>query len=92
MIRCGVGQYTSCSAPPTHSGYVRAKGKGLIRVFPCDQHAGQVDAAAPMTDEDRAELDGRIAQFQRALAGLPYERVGPVCPGRTARPTSSPGR
>ena len=78
MVRHVVGQYTSCGGPPTHAGYVRVKGKGRIRVFPCTEHACQVDGAAPMTNEDRAELEGRREQNRRALAGLPYERVRPA--------------
>jgi hypothetical protein len=56
----------------------RSVGRPRVSVFPCDAHADQVEDAAPMTDEDRAELDGRIIQADRAAAGLPFERVGPV--------------
>jgi hypothetical protein len=49
-----------------------------VRVFTCPDHATHVEGAQPMSDEDRAELDGRRVQTLRALAGLKYMRVGPV--------------
>jgi hypothetical protein len=75
MARRHVDQFTYCTAPPTHAGYV---GRRRITEFPGDAHASEVEDAAPMTNEDRAELDGRIIQCDRAIAGLPYERVGPA--------------
>jgi hypothetical protein len=47
-------------------------------VFTCPDHAAHVEGAQPMSDEDRAELDGRRVQTLRALAGLKYMRAGPV--------------
>lgn len=71
------GQPTACRGKPTHAALV---GRPPIRVFPCTEHADlpQLRDAHPMTDEDRAELDGRRVQHDRALQGLRFDRVGPV--------------
>lgn len=77
MVRRGEGQWASCTADPTHAALV---GRPAVRVFVCPTHLGlpQLRDVTPMSDEDRAELDGRVVQHERALAGLRYERVRPV--------------
>jgi hypothetical protein len=80
MVRRGAGQWGSCPGEPTHAGFVdHAAGyrPGVrFRVFPCDRHTGQVDDPAPMTDDDRAELEHRREQVRLAMAGKPYDRPG----------------
>jgi hypothetical protein len=41
-----------------------------VGVFTCPDHATHVEGAQPMSDEERAELDGRRVQTLRARAGL----------------------
>lgn len=70
------GKPAACGQSPEFFGLV---GRPAIRVFLCRRHRDlpQLRDVRPMTDVDRAELDGRIVQWDRAMAGLSYDRVGP---------------
>lgn len=49
-----------------------------MRLFLCPQHVSLVAGSRPMDDIDRAELDGRRVQWDRAMAGKPWMGVGTV--------------
>lgn len=78
MVRRPHGQWTACPGEPTHTAVVRRReDRALVRIFLCPRHAGP-EPAAPITDGDRAELDGRIVQWDRAVAGKPWMGIGTV--------------
>lgn len=73
MVRRPHGQWTACPEEPTHAGVRRR-----VRLFLCAGHTELVAGSRPMDDTDRAELDGRIVQWDRAMAGKPWMGVGTV--------------
>ncbi len=77
LVRRVVGQWDHCSGSPEFAGTV-GEGRRRYLVFACAAHVEHLDDPRPMTDEDRAELAHRREQWQRAKAGLPFERVEPI--------------
>jgi hypothetical protein len=77
MIRRGTGQWDSCSGTPEFAGTV-GRGQRRYRVFACAAHVEHLDDPRSMTDDDRAELAHRRAQWERAKAGSSFEGVQPL--------------
>jgi hypothetical protein len=83
-----LGKPASCHQPPTYAGlaffeYPRAR---VFLVFVCDAHRGEVIAARPMLERDRAELARRADKLRRVLEdGARDTPLGPLAVGAAAR-------
>jgi hypothetical protein len=83
-----LGTPTNCPGLPTHAGLVffESPRPAVWLVFVCTAHRGQVIAARPLLDRDRAELEHRRGAQRNALAGrAPYARLEPLALGTQAR-------
>jgi len=78
----GGGGPTHCPAPVRWAGTFEFGNGEVWRAMACDGHHHGLIDAHPLTDDDRAYLEGLERQHARALAGKPYARALPLRPGR----------
>lgn len=92
MVSGAGGGPTHCPAPVRWAGTFEFGNGEVWRAMACDGHHHGLTDPHPLTDDDRAYLEGLQHQHARALAGKPYARPLPLRPGRPQPAGASKGR
>lgn len=81
-VEYGVGP-AQCEDPPEWAGTVHFPYDGSVWLaFACDGHQDVLTGPHPITPAERSELDRRVGNAHKALAGQPSERPKPIRAGR----------
>lgn len=72
--------------PPTWAGLVYGHSSATLWwAFACERHVAHLYAPRCLLDRDRAELERRRAEQERALAGHSFQRTEPLATGAAAK-------